>query len=263
MRVNGRKPRYVVSASRSRPPPSARVALAVLPGEAERVDHLVGLLHVVPDVQHLVLGPREVQRALTSRRGDLTETEHERLVDRGTVDAVRQRNEELARAEPPRDLRILVEALVAEEAHVGALVGRVQVDPIVALLLVLQQHRELAGEIGARLGTLREGPRHQAVGHMGRRECQEPGLQHAASCGMRAGRLWRGLHSVVIAHERVLSRLRPIRRQLWRRMSCSGKGPGSPAVRPAIRSSNVAAAARPSSSRGTRTVVSGGVTRLA
>ena len=59
-------------------------------------------------------------------------------------------------------------------------------------------------------------------------------------------------------------RASPGGRQLWRRTSSRARGGSAgPAGRPAIRSSSFRAAAWPSSYRGTRTVVSGGVTRLA
>src|SRR5215471_16455959 len=157
------------------------------------------------------------------------------------------------------DERILPDAL----AHGRKLAGLHELGELRRLLERLWIPREIGDDLGALeladqvragLDALRLGPRHQTVRHLRGGEREEPGLQHPAS---------RGLLVVVITHGRVLSGLRPIRRQLWRRMSCSGSGSGSGAARPAIRSSKVDAAARPSSWRGTRTVVSGGVTRLA
>ncbi len=57
---------------------------------------------------------------------------------------MRQRDPELTGAEPLADLRVLLEGLVAEEPHVRALVGRIEVHAVAALLLVLQEHRQLA-----------------------------------------------------------------------------------------------------------------------
>src|SRR5262249_34546978 len=145
------------------------------------------------------------------------------------------------------DERILPDAL----AHGRKLAGLHELGELRRLLERLWISREvgddlgaleLADQAGAGLDALRLGARHQAVRHLRGGEREESGLQHPASRGLL----------VVVTHGHVLSGLRPIRRQLWRRMSCSGNGPDSLVARPAMRSSKVAAAARPSSWRGTR-----------
>ena len=60
-------------------------------------------------------------------------------------------------AEPLRDLGVLLVALVAEQPDVGALVRGVEVDAVAALLLVLEQHRQLADVDVARLRVVLAG----------------------------------------------------------------------------------------------------------
>ena len=113
-------------------------------------------------MQRLVLRPREVWRALARRRrAGLAEAEHEHLVDLLTIDAVGERDPEVARAQPFRDLGVLVVALIAEEPDVGALIRRVQVHAVVAPLLVFQQHRQLADVDVASLRVVLAGDRAQ------------------------------------------------------------------------------------------------------
>ena len=154
-------------ARRSRPPPSGpqAVALAVLLVQPELVEHLVRLLDVVRGVERPVLRAREVERALTGRgRARLPEPEDEGLVDLRAVDAVGQRDAELAGGEPLRDLGVLLEALVAHQADVRPLVRGVQVDPVAAPLLVLEQDRQLADVDVAGLRVVLPGDRPQVDG---------------------------------------------------------------------------------------------------
>jgi hypothetical protein len=121
------------------------IALAVLLAEAEGVEHLVGLLHVEAVCSVLYSGPGKYGvRSPGAAEPVWPEAEHERLVDLRAVDAVRQRDAEVARCQPLRDLGVLARSSVAEEPDVGALIGGVEVDAVVALLLVLDQHRQLA-----------------------------------------------------------------------------------------------------------------------
>src|SRR5262249_51134369 len=154
---------------------------------------------------------------------------------------------------------------------------------------------QLADEVRARLGPLGRGrPRRRRRGHG-----QEPEAQQAAPGQSKALSRWDSLGFCSVAHEGSPFRLigdartppgfeprspdrcgrtagapssRPVAHarvargpaQLWRRISsraiaASGPAPG----RPPISSRSRRAAAWPSSYRGTRTVVSAGVTRLA
>ena len=72
------------------------------------------------------------------------DAEPERLVDLVAVDAERQRAPEVGVVEPLRDLRVGLVAQVELERAVAAVVAGVEVDLVVALLLVLEEDRQLA-----------------------------------------------------------------------------------------------------------------------
>ena len=78
------------------------------------------------------------------RRAGRADAQPECLVDLIAVDAQRQRAAEIGVGEPLRDLGIARVALVDVEHEVGAGKAEIEVDLVVALLLVLQQHRQLA-----------------------------------------------------------------------------------------------------------------------
>src|SRR6185369_352042 len=130
-------------------------------------------------------------------------------------------------AERPDDERVLSDALL----HGRQLASLHQLGELWRLLEGLGVARgvghdlgafQLADEIRYRLGALRECPRHDDVGQLGRGQGEQAGPQHAAARGMRARCLRCRLHCVVVAHGIALSRLRPATGRLcWRRMSCS------------------------------------------
>ena len=106
---------------------------------------VVRLLHVEGGPLRPPLGPGVVRRVLgRHRRARRADAEPERLVELIAVDAQREGVAEVAVAQPLPDLGVGLEALVDVQCRVGAVGGRVQPDGVVALLLVLQEDRQLA-----------------------------------------------------------------------------------------------------------------------
>ncbi len=120
------------------------VALRVLLGQADLVQHLVGFLHVQRGPELPVLRPRVVLVGVhRDHRARRAGAQPERLVDLVTVDPERERAAEVRRVEPLADLRIRVVVQVELDDQVTVVAG-VEVDLVVALLLVLEEHGELA-----------------------------------------------------------------------------------------------------------------------
>ena len=140
-------PPSVMISMRSRPLPSRAqaVALGVLLGQPDLVQHLVGLLHVERGPHLPVLRARVVLVAVRGHdRARRARAQPERLVDLVAVDAERQRAAEVGRVQPLGDLGVGVVVQVELDDHVAAVVAGVEIDLVVALLLVLEEHRQLA-----------------------------------------------------------------------------------------------------------------------
>ena len=140
-------PPSVMISMRSRPLPSRAqpVALGVLLGQPDLVEQLVGLLDVERGPELPVLGPGLylLVSTGTTEPGVPVPSQNVSLIWSRSMPSD-ERAAEVGRVEPLADLGVGLVAQVELDDHVAAVVAGVEIDLVVALLLVLEEDRQLA-----------------------------------------------------------------------------------------------------------------------